>query len=303
MKESKMQPKTCIVAGTDFSTAADRAVKRAAQLAKELGAELHLIHVLHPLDLRLGSELSFGSQLHYENSLQMPSQSQLDTLASLLHKEYEMPIKVVTCFGHTYTEIASYATSQNASLIVVGARGENENIIPKLLLGSTAWRILRTTANCPVLIVRNAEAKAYRQIIACMDFSPGSAEVPVFARRLAPDAHIEMLHIFDSAQEVRMRKMGVNDDEFQKYNNDALIEVDKKLDRIRTDQRDSRITHKVITGYPAAEICARAITLFADLIVIGRHGMSGIQEWLLGSVSKNVSQAATCDVLVVKQQN
>jgi len=298
-----MQQKTCIVAGTDFSTAADRAVKRAAQLAKELGAELHLIHIPHHLDFYMGSERSFGAQRYFEQSLQMQSRSQLEDLASSLHKEYEIPIKVVTCFGHIYTEIASYATSQNASLIVVGARGENENIIPKLLLGSTAWRILRTTANCPILIVRNEEAKAYRQIIASMDFSPGSAEVPVFARRLAPDAHIEMLHIFDLAQEVRMRKIGVQDDEFLQYHNDALIEVDKKLDKIRSDYSDSLITYKVITGYPAAEICTRAITLPADLIVIGRHGMSGIQEWLLGSVSKNVSQAATCDVLVVKQQN
>lgn len=41
-----------IVATTDFSAAANRAVLRAALIAKQYGAELHLLHV-SPLALRL----------------------------------------------------------------------------------------------------------------------------------------------------------------------------------------------------------------------------------------------------------
>lgn len=100
-----------------------------------------------------------------------------------------------------------------------------------------------------------------------------------------------------------MRRIGLDDARLHKYHNDALIEVGKNLDQILTGQHDNRMTHNIVTGYPATEICARATQLPADLIVIGRHGMSGMQEWLLGSVSKNVSQAATCDVLVVNQHH
>lgn len=127
--------------------------------------------------------------------------------------------------------------------------------------------------------------------------------MPALARMTAPEAQIEVLHIFELIQEARMRRVGLDDARLHQYHNDALIEVGKKLDKLLTDQHDKRMTHKIVTGYPATEICARAIQLPADLIVIGRHGMSGMQEWLLGSVSKDVSQAATCDVMVVNQRH
>ncbi|MDP2102600.1 MAG: universal stress protein [Methylotenera sp.] len=297
-----MQPFTHIIAATDFSVAAERAVRRAAKIARQLGAELHLIHVVHPMDLYLGSELSFGSQKYYEHKLQESGKSQLDTLAANLQQEFGIQPEIATRIGLAHTEIASYASNKANGLVVAGARGENESNLLSLLLGSTAMRLLRA-ATCPVLIVRNMEENHYRHVIATVDFSAGSAEVPTLARIAAPEAHIEILHIFELIQEARMRRIGLDNVNLNKYHNDALIEVDKKLGKILTDQHDNRMTHKIVTGYPATEICARATELPADLIVIGRHGMSGMQEWLLGSVSKNVSRAATCDVLVVNQHH
>ena len=37
-----------------------------------------------------------------------------------------------------------------------------------------------------------------------------------------------------------------------------------------------------------------------DLLVIGSHGRSGFDRWLLGSVANGVSQKATCPILIVK---
>ena len=39
--------------------------------------------------------------------------------------------------------------------------------------------------------------------------------------------------------------------------------------------------------------------LDSDLVVIGKHGKSGLEDLLLGSVMKQVMQYADCDVLVV----
>ena len=293
---------THIIATTDFSAAAERAVQRAALIAKQRNAELHLMHVVHPLDLYTSTELSFGYQKHFGHMLQELSKDQLNTLAAKLQKDFDISAQIATRIGLAHTEIASYAASKANCLIVAGAHGESENTLLNLLLGSTATRLLRA-ANCPVLIVRNVNDEPYQQVIAAVDFSSGSAEVPTLARIAAPEAHIELLHIFELVQEARMRRIGLNDARLHKYHNDALIEVGKNLDQILTGQHDNRMTHNIVTGYPATEICARATQLPADLIVIGRHGMSGMQEWLLGSVSKNVSQAATCDVLVVNQRH
>jgi nucleotide-binding universal stress UspA family protein len=37
----------------------------------------------------------------------------------------------------------------------------------------------------------------------------------------------------------------------------------------------------------------------ADLVVVGTHGRSGIENWLLGSVAENVLRHAETDVLAV----
>lgn len=56
---------THIIATTDFSATAERAVQRAALIAKQLNAELHLMHAVHPLDLYTSTKLSFG----YKNAM------------------------------------------------------------------------------------------------------------------------------------------------------------------------------------------------------------------------------------------
>jgi nucleotide-binding universal stress UspA family protein len=293
---------TRIIATTDFSAAAELAVQRAALIAKQLNAELHLMHVVRPLDLYANTELSFGYQKYFWHMQQELSKDQLNTLAAKLQKDFDISAQIATRIGGAHTEIASYAASNAGCLIVAGARGESENNILNLLLGSTATRLLRA-ASCPVLIVKNKKIEPYRQAIAAVDFSSGSSEVPTLACTVAPEAAIETLHIFELIQEASMRKVGIDDARLHQYHNDALIEAGNQLDKILADQNDSRMTRKVVIGYPAAEICARATQLPADLIVIGRHGMSGFHEWLLGSVSKDVSQAAACDVLIVNQRH
>jgi nucleotide-binding universal stress UspA family protein len=48
-----------------------------------------------------------------------------------------------------------------------------------------------------------------------------------------------------------------------------------------------------------AEILAQAAALAADLLVIGRHGRSGFERMLLGSVTERVMRTAPCPVMVV----
>jgi len=40
-----------------------------------------------------------------------------------------------------------------------------------------------------------------------------------------------------------------------------------------------------------------------DLLVVGKHGRSRIEEWLLGSVTRHVLSHAGCDVLVTGPRN
>jgi len=285
---------TRIVVATDFSAAAERAVRRAALMTKQLGAELHLLHVVHPLDSYPGAQRA--RQLRYFGQmLQEASNSRLATLATSLNQDFAIPVIAATRIGRVHAQIADYAKANAASLVVAGARGENTFL--DLLLGSTVSRLLRV-ADCPVLIVRNSEVDSYRRVIAAVDFSDGSAKVPALARTAAPGARIELLYIFNQVQEARMREVALDDAKLDQYCDQALAEVGEQLDKILAEQGDDQMVGQVLSGYPPAEICTRAATVNADLIVLGRFGASGLEEWLLGGVSKDVAHVAKCDVLL-----
>ena len=55
----------------------------------------------------------------------------------------------------------------------------------------------------------------------------------------------------------------------------------------------------VEVGPPARRILDRAVTLPADLIVIGTHGATGFEHFVLGSVTEKVLRKAPCPVLTV----
>lgn len=289
---------THIVAATDFSTEADSAVNRAALISKILGAELHIIHVVHPLDLYAGSELSFSFQSHFQQAQQENVKSQLMLLKRKLSEDFNISVQTAVRIGRAYTEVASYASSVKAGLIVAGAQGEH-SILEKIM-GSTTSRLIRV-AHCHTLIVKNKSASIlpYQHVIAAVNFSEGAAKVPALAHNVAPNAHIEALLIFDTNQEAHMYKAGMNEVLLQQYRTQALIDADNKLSAMMTEQAlGEHVSRKILTGYPPEAICQHAKAQRADLIVIGKHEKSDIEDWLLGSVSKGVAYAAECDVLL-----
>lgn len=66
-------------------------------------------------------------------------------------------------------------------------------------------------------------------------------------------------------------------------------------------QRDGvTVTTELREGDAAGQILAVAAEFGAELLVVGSQGLSGLDEFLLGSVSRNVAKHAKCPVLVVR---
>lgn len=63
--------------------------------------------------------------------------------------------------------------------------------------------------------------------------------------------------------------------------------------------RETKPAVRVSTS-PAAEICAYANEIHADLVVVGTHGRTGVSRALMGSVAEHVVRTAPCPVLVVR---
>lgn len=62
-----------------------------------------------------------------------------------------------------------------------------------------------------------------------------------------------------------------------------------------------KVDYKV--GESREEICTTAKEWDADIVVIGRRGLRGISEMLLGSVSNYVVHHAPCSVMVVQHED
>jgi nucleotide-binding universal stress UspA family protein len=73
------------------------------------------------------------------------------------------------------------------------------------------------------------------------------------------------------------------------------IEIQKKYPKLNI-----QVTAKIILGYPTDAILRFAKEERVDMIVIGSVGLSGMQRLkALGSISRGVTEKATCPVLIV----
>jgi nucleotide-binding universal stress UspA family protein len=288
----------CIVAATDFSAFSERAVQRAAHLAKQHHAELHLVHVVRPLDLYPSLTLAPDEFGHHDEELLQAEQSRLDAMATTLASQLGIRVHPVTRLGRAHTEIAAYAQEVSADLVAAGARGENT--LMDLFLGSTVSRLLRV-ATRPVLIVRNPADEPYRQVLAAVDFSPASAAVVAHALMLAGGAPVQTLHVLGSEVEQRLRRAKSDQVDITGWLARQRAEAEKQLDALLAPiENSAAVVRAIQPGFPPAAICQCIEDNHVDLVVLGRHGHGGgLQDWLLGSVSKDVALAAACDVLLI----
>lgn len=67
----------------------------------------------------------------------------------------------------------------------------------------------------------------------------------------------------------------------------------------KAEKQGVKVTSQQIAGSPGKTICKVAKENHVELIVIGHRGLTGISEFLLGSVSNYVLHHAHCSVLMV----
>jgi nucleotide-binding universal stress UspA family protein len=286
-----MQTITPIVAATDFSSAANRAVLRAALIARQQGAELHLLHVAAPLALYPGQDVGPADSAAIPAALG----EQAEETARVLREGYHIPVKVVQRIGRAHTQIAEYADEVSASMVVAGARGQSTLL--RLLLGSTAWRLLRVCRH-QVMIVRGEPVAPYGQVLAAVDFFLLSRAVVEWAHRMAADGNLQLLHALEPLDESGLRAQGL-DGAAIKQRREEMRAIAENLMAKLCASVPGEVENHIEPGYPPARILESATDWRADLIVLGRQGLSGLEDFLLGSVSKDVAQEADCDVLLV----
>ncbi len=289
-----MLRRKAIVGTTDFSLSAQDALERAAPLAKEHDCSLTLVHVFnagawHDIETLLG--IAGPAAVDHMAS----AQKRLKQIAAELGGRHGLQVDDKVLTGKASREIGAFLATHPADLAVVGAH--REGWARNLLVGGTALKVL-AQARCPVLMVRRPADRPYAKVLVACDFSPGAVQAARWALDLFPAAAHHLIHVYDVSFADTLRLDGADDKEIERYRASAKKNAAKRLDAFAADCHAQGMAREALPGFPAPAILDQSQALAADVIVIGRHGGSALEERLFGSVTQNVLYHAPCDVLV-----
>ncbi|HRP95165.1 MAG TPA: universal stress protein [Rhodocyclaceae bacterium] len=287
-----------VLATTDFSETAGYAVERAAMLAARCGARLGIANVISRGTLNaLHDLMAPDSSDELEDALVQDALAQLHQLADGVGERHGVDAEVSVSAGSVLREIDAYADAIGADLLVLGAHGAS--LMRDLLVGSTTERVLRRTRR-PMLVVRRAPQRPYAKVLVPVDFSERSTAAIEFARNVAPEAELVLLHAYEVPYEGQLRLAGVEEAKVVELRKSAREESLKRLDRLidETGLSGATVRRVLVQGQPASGIVEQARVLDCDLIAMGKQGLRMIEELVLGSVTRRVLEHAHCDVLV-----
>jgi len=287
----------------DFSGSATQACRVAVKLARQYGAELHVLRVAAFRNAERHDPLAhLADPERVKAELEIAAREAIDQLLAEADTS-DLTIRPVFRSGIAPgPAILDYATEEDVGLVVMGTHGRRG--LNHLMLGSVAEEVVRR-AECPVLTVRASEsptAVTWKRIVVPLDFSEHTELALRTAYHLAADfgASLQLLHVVQP-----LRAMGISNygheisrnwEVSQKRAAEELMQ--KACDAIPM----TAITHekKTVTGEPAEAIATVTKEDGGDLIVIPTHGRTGLRQFLLGSVTERVVRHAHCPVLTLK---
>ena len=150
-----------------------------------------------------------------------------------------------------------------------------------------------------------------QKILVALDISKTSESIFQKAVQLskATGAELTLLHVMYGEEEGAPPNLfyapsSLIDDfltfqhKWQEFEQSCLQKLQKYAEKVSAAGVNSEIVQKY--GDPGRTICDVARDRNTDLIVMGRHGRSGLTELMLGSVSNYVVHHAQCNTLVIQ---
>jgi universal stress protein A len=145
-----------------------------------------------------------------------------------------------------------------------------------------------------------ATAMTIEHILVPMDFSEYSEHALDYAITFASklQARLTLLHVIESLPISGVDAVTLPQDYLLKLEVGATRHMRSYLTRVTTARLQGEVA--VVYGTPFRVITEAAKERQADLIIMGTHGRTGLQHFMLGSVAERVVRLAPCPVLVVR---
>jgi len=286
-----------IVVGSSLTEPSDEAVRAALALAEASGARLHLVHAYPVPVVYGGSAVGVASaQPQLLEAEQKYCRRRLDEQLERLEVDAERFAEITLEVGVPHRLLRQIARDADAELIVVGAAETRGALAP--ILGSTSERILRH-AERPVLVVRERLPVPPATVLAPVDLSALSEEslarglelLEAVADERAP--RVEVLFVLSAAE--REGSLHFTPVQVERFAREELSELVGRVD----PENAWSLEQVVRIGTPRPQILEELESEPADLVVLGTHGRSGFERFLVGSVAADVARRAPISVMVI----
>lgn len=288
--------KRTILVPLDGSSVSDMALPHAANLARELGASLHLVRVHLPVIAFAGAEAPVAiPDPDLDATVREASLKWLEEQAAHVRSTYKVDVSSDLRTGAPTHEVVTAAEERDAAFIVCTTHGHG-GWAPQWL-GSVADAIVRR-APCPVLAMTEksaADPPAIHNILVPIDGSETAASILPHVRDLARamNARVHLFRVvappwvgdaLNALQSGRVDRFGI----------DPAADVAKvELDRVarELDAEGVRTTAVVsVATNPTRAILDRIAETQPDVVAIATHGR-GLSRLFMGSVADKVLRA------------
>ncbi|WP_147105999.1 universal stress protein [Tateyamaria sp. syn59] len=274
---------TSILVATDLSTRSDRAVRRAAHIARAHGAALTVLTVM---DDAMPAEVI--------DTLHAKTRAALERFVGSVCVGVNVTIKAEP--GDPTTDIL-HACAGGIDLLVMGTHRVRPFL--DLLRETTMQRIVRHTAT-PVLLVTDRADHHYVNVIAACDFSPASSGAIRMAHAIADEAKIHPVHALNVPYAGRLSRTQAAGDAIEaSFRKEAEASARSWL-ASETLPTAHMSDIEILPGSPLPILRSKVELGDIDLVAVGAHGRVGSARSLLGSLATDLMRDPPCDVLIAR---
>jgi len=279
-----------LLLASDMSGRCDRALDRAAQLARQWNCELLVVHAVDPADVWRQERLD-RDQPSWRRAEQWQAKGEKRLRQDLQEEGIAASIQVTE--GAPATVVLETAARTGASLIITGISRDEPTAY--LRLGGTVERLVRE-ALAPVLTVRRRVRRPYRHVLIGSDFSPASRGALLTAVQWFSDARLTLFHgyyvpggLFDGGP--------VADDSWRSA---AKRQGEQFVLESGIGEHSAQALQILIErGQPETLLPDYVDSQEVDLVVLGTHGRGGLAKALLGSTAQKLLCSLECDTMIV----
>jgi nucleotide-binding universal stress UspA family protein len=204
-------------------------------------------------------------------------------------RERGVAVQSVIRHGSPAEEILKAVGEFSSDVVVLGSHGQSR--LTQLLIGSVSQNVARH-ASCSALVVRDG-APAQGRLLLAVDGSPESEPAVRLLARLPLPAGTEctVLHVLEPLLDPTDPRAA-----------QRLAAAEHLVETTAATLANAgyQAVPRVQEGHAAQEILRISREIDASLVAVGARGLTGLREFLLGSVSGRVLRYAPCSVLIAR---